>query len=87
MFAKVGVIPTTGMGEQLEGSFNIGSCWESFHAERLAWLPNGYVQWRLFFDPQVIQDVVSIAAAFRESEPFEPYDEHYDALRRPSKCF
>ena len=81
--AKLDVIPIRGLYGKEGPSTGIGNIWEYLFIDEDIWLAKGYCAWRLFFEPEVIQEVLSIASSFPSGAKFEPYDIYYDALVQP----
>lgn len=64
-------------------SWSVQCRWEDFYTEELVWAATGHGQWRLFFDPKTILDVLRIWRSFPKADTFKTYDAHYYALIRP----
>ena len=82
---RIKAIPTRGLYGKYE--IGIGSLREYLSLGKEIWVEIGYCRWRLFFKPQLIQEVVGIATSFAEVWIYDPadadFDAHYDALMRP----
>jgi len=83
--AKIDVLPIRGLYGEEGRSIRIGSIWDHLFIEKHIWLERGYARWRVFFGPEVIRDVLSIASSFPPEAKFESYDVYYDRLAKPLK--
>jgi hypothetical protein len=83
LLAKLDVIPIRGLYGEEGPATSIGSIWEHLFIDEHIWLGRGYCGWRLFFEPELIQQVLSIASSFPPEASFEAYDTYYDVLVQP----
>ncbi len=81
--ARVSVIPTRGLKGREEDDIAIGYVREHLSLGRQIWVERGYFQWRVFFAPEVIQEVLRIAASSPPDSMLNDYNEHYHALAKP----
>lgn len=83
LLARLDVVPTRGLYGKEGPATSIGSTWDYLFIDKHIWLEKSYCAWRLFFEPEVIEKVLSIASSFPPEAKFEPYDIYYDALVQP----
>lgn len=84
VFARIHLIPFVGRNEDsLMGrrSWPFACSWrQGWHWDQLLWVANDR---EIFFSRDIIDEVVSIRAAFPSKDKFEPYDKHFNSMRKP----
>jgi len=81
--ARVTVIPTPGLSGRDGGNITVGSVHEHLSLGEQIWAGRGYCQWRVFFAPEVVQEVLRIAASLSLDSMLNDYSAHYHALAKP----
>ncbi len=81
--ARVSAIPTRGLKGREGDDIAIGCVREYLSLGPQIWVERAYFHWRVFFAPEVIQEVLRIAASSPTDSMLNDYNEHYHALAKP----
>jgi hypothetical protein len=77
-----------GLSDGGDGGWTVGCAWPHFHSEKQLWLSNVQgARWRMFFAPEVVDEVYRIRLSFPSADIFKPYDAHYFSLVKPIQRF